>query len=31
MPAWAATLTEEDTWNLINFLHAEFGANASPS
>lgn len=31
MPAWKGTLTEEDTWNLINFLHAEFGANASPS
>lgn len=31
MPAWKGTLTEEDTWNLINFLHAEFGTNASPS
>jgi copper transport protein len=31
MPAWKGTISEEDTWNLINFLHAEFGPNASPS
>jgi copper transport protein len=31
MPAWKNTILEEDTWNLINFLHAEFGTNASPS
>jgi putative copper export protein/methionine-rich copper-binding protein CopC/mono/diheme cytochrome c family protein len=31
MPSWKGTISEEDTWNLINFLHAEFGANASPS
>ncbi|MEO8456852.1 MAG: DUF4149 domain-containing protein [Chloroflexota bacterium] len=31
MPAWKGTISEEDTWNLINFLHAEFGSNASPA
>ena len=31
MPSWNGTISEEDTWNLINFLHAEFGPNASLS
>lgn len=31
MPGWAATLTEDDRWNIINYLHSAFGINAQPA
>lgn len=31
MPAWSDTLTDEQIWNIINFLHSEFGQDAQQS
>jgi copper transport protein len=31
MPAWGANISDNDIWNLINFLHSEFGTNAQSS
>jgi copper transport protein len=30
MPAWADTLTEEQRWDVINYIRATFGTNAPP-
>ncbi len=31
MPAWGTVLTEDDRWNIINYLHYAFGQNGQPS
>jgi copper transport protein len=31
MPGWSATLTEDDRWNIINYLHSAFGQGAEPA
>jgi mono/diheme cytochrome c family protein len=31
MPGWSTVLTEDDRWNIINYLHYAFGQNGQPS
>jgi copper transport protein len=31
MPSWSATISEEDRWNIINYLHSAFGSAGEPA
>jgi putative copper export protein len=31
MPAWSTTISEEDRWNIINYLHSAFGNAEQPA